>query len=76
MSKITDRMGWYSISWSARLWVVWFLLMVGIGTLLDFVVPETYDVAWLQWVALALVCILLSRLITGPSKKKSNEEEE
>ena len=75
MSKITDRMGWYVIPWRTRLWVTSFLLLVGIGTVLGIVVPETYNINLLQWLALVLVCILLGRLITGPSKKLNKEED-
>lgn len=76
MSKLTDRMDWYGMRYTTRLWIIWFLLLVAIGTLLDFIVPETYTVDWMQWLAISIICVLLSRLIIGPSKKKLNEEEE
>lgn len=77
MNRLLKRMRWHDISYDVRFWMVWFLLLVGIGTVLEFVIPGTYDVDWMQWVALALLCLLVSRLIIGgPSKKKSNEEEE
>lgn len=76
MSKLLKRMEWYKIPREARLWVVWFLLLVGAGTVLEFTLPETYKASWIQWVGLAVVFGIVAKIIVGPEKKKSNEEEE
>lgn len=69
MNKILDRMGWYDLSHSTKHWIVWFLLVIGVGTVLELI-PMKYELRWPHMIALAIIVYFLAKLIVGKPKEK------
>lgn len=77
MSKFTERMGWDEVSHGWKHWIVWFLLVVAVGTAEELVHLERYyNTQWPHLLALAVVLYFLAKWIVGPDKKKKSKQEE
>lgn len=71
MNRILDRMGWYDLSHSVRHWTVWFLLIIGTGTVIEYALPK-FEFNWPHAFALAILTYFLAKLIVGKPKEKGD----
>lgn len=68
---IQDRSGWTATEHSTKIWIVWFLLLVIIGTIIELFTKA--DLNWVYLLAIAIVSRFAARFIVGPKKKDEEE---
>lgn len=68
MNRVLDRMGWYEMQHWIKHWIVWFLLVVIVGTIVE-AIPWDYEFQLPHTISLALSTYLTARLIVGKKKE-------
>lgn len=65
--NVLDRSGWTTTEHSSRIWIIWFLVLVIIGTIIEYIIKA--DLNWVYLVAIAIASRFIAKLIVGPEKK-------